>query len=127
MFHCGWSIGPKSGFCDTISWYVAGISCISPRAPTQLREVGSSRLSANPCALNHRQSNEGPKYCLLYLAKTSSYRELILRATIAEAAFSILDSRPPGLGVSAAAVAGGPCPQSIRAATMNTAAMTIAL
>jgi hypothetical protein len=51
MFQSGWSIAPNSGRCDAICWYVDGMSCITPRAPTQLVALGFSSLSANPCAL----------------------------------------------------------------------------
>lgn len=43
-----------------------------PRAPSRLRAVLSSPLSASPWALKRRQSNAGPKYRLVYLRKIRS-------------------------------------------------------
>ncbi len=37
------------------------MSCMIPRAPTQLFAVGDSPLSAIPCALNNFQSKPMPK------------------------------------------------------------------
>ena len=61
MFHCGSSIAVISGRCEAIARYVDGMSCMMPRAPTQLFAVGVSPLSAIPCALNSFQSKPMPK------------------------------------------------------------------
>jgi hypothetical protein len=56
MFHSGSSIDPNPEARDWMSLYVDGMSCMSPRAPTQLFALGFSSLSAIACALNTRQS-----------------------------------------------------------------------
>src|SRR4029079_5533471 len=72
-----------------MSRYVDGMSCITPRAPTQLFAEESRPLSAMPCALKYFQSNAGPKYRFVYLRKVGSYRSLIFFALRAAAARSI--------------------------------------
>ena len=74
MFHSGSSMDPNVDDRDVISLYVDGMSCMRPRAPTQLRALGFISLSAIACALNRRQSYPTPKYRLLYLRNVSSYR-----------------------------------------------------
>jgi hypothetical protein len=56
MFHSGSSIDPNPDARDVMSLYVDGMSCMSPRAPTQLFALGFISLSAIACALNTRQS-----------------------------------------------------------------------
>ena len=52
---------PKVDERDWMALYVDGISCISPRAPTQLTALGFISLSAIACALKMRQSCPMPK------------------------------------------------------------------
>ncbi len=55
-------LATRLGFWAVLmAWNVEGISCMSPRAPTQLLALGSSPLSAMPCALKWRQSKPIPK------------------------------------------------------------------
>ncbi len=56
------------------------MSCMMPRAPTQLRARGLRLLSVIPCALNSRQSNPTPKNRLLYFLNAGSNRLVTLWA-----------------------------------------------
>src|SRR6187401_2294074 len=76
MFHSGSLISPRSGFLDCTSLYVLDMSCMMPRAPTQLLAWGSRLLAAIAWALNRRQSKAGPKNRLEYFLKVSSYRSV---------------------------------------------------
>src|SRR5579862_1262652 len=81
------------------------MSCITPRAPTQLFAVALRPLSAKPCALKYFQSNAGPKYRLVYFRNVGSYRSLIfLSARACAARSSALVARVAGASCACAAI-----------------------